>query len=886
MTEPAPSAGHLPGVGDLVSHYRIVAEIGRGGMGVVFRAVDLGLDREVALKCMRPDLSGREEHRRRFLRESKAASRVSHPNVVSVFEVFEHQDLPWIAMELVHGTSLHQLLKSGGPLPVPQVLRHAEELADALRVAHSRHILHRDVNPNNVLVGLDGRCRLMDFGLAQFWSSEEEGSLVSSLISTSTAPGKLMGTPGYMAPEQLLGEPADARSDLFALGAVLYEMCTGRTAFPKTSPGALVDAVLNRDPAPPSRLSPDVPWELERVIRKAMAKRPDERYQGAADFAADIRALRRKLESGNQPPEPVIPRRKRRTRLGRVAIAALAGGAAVAAVGVWRARGWLERPPAWTGAPRQLTSAPGWEGEPQLSPDGGLITYASDEAGSPDIWLIDARGGRPLRLTDDPATDRNPVWFPDSSAIAFASDRGGSTSVWKVPRLGGAPSMVVHDASEPTISPDGATLAFTRRDESGYQRVHLAPLADPARATRLTGERDGLWDHWHPAWSPDGRFICYHDQRDLWVVPVEGGGARKLTSEHELDEWPTWSPDGRQVYFASRRGGTTALWRVGVAGGSPERLTLGTGPETAPDISSDGRRLVYSTAVETSDIVLVDLATRTSTRLPGVRDEDQPSFAPDGTGFAFTSNRSGSNGLWWQALDQGRTAGAPLQLTEGPGSFSSPCFSPDGRWLAFHRVLDGQRDIWVMPAEGGIPLRFTDHPGVDIHPVWSADGSRIAFASDRAGSSHLFVTPSRDGRPAGPALQLTSGSREDYGPAWSPSASTIAFLSHAGNESEVWLVDADGSSPPRPLTRGAHADGVAWDRASGELLVSGTWGTPQIEVRRVALADGEARALVPPLVIGRSGSSPSFTLSGDGRMIAYSHREARGDLWVLVRNDD
>jgi serine/threonine-protein kinase len=340
---PADSGGGgaaSPEPGRRVSHYEILGELGRGGMGVVYRARDLQLGREVALKRPCDELVQDRDARKRFMREARSASSLSHPNIVQLFEVFEEADVPWLVMEMVKGVSLRASLDLRGPVPVEDAIRHAEELAEALRAAHGRRILHRDITPKNVLLSEDGRARLTDFGLALPYVPPGEESSASTQSSPASEPGSVVGTPSYMSPEQALGRPLDPRSDIFSLGAVLYEMCSGRMAFPGAGRGDILDAVLHRAPEPISRHTYEVPEELERIIRKCLAKLPEERYQDAADLLSDLRALRRRRETApglEAPPEALRPRRRSRLpayAAGLAAVAVLAAGASLA----WRNR--------------------------------------------------------------------------------------------------------------------------------------------------------------------------------------------------------------------------------------------------------------------------------------------------------------------------------------------------------------------------------------------------------------------------------------------------------------------------------------------------------------------------------------------------------------------
>lgn len=315
-----------------VGHYEITSVLGQGGMGTVFRARDLNLGRQVALKRPLPDLAADADARRRFMQEARAASSLSHPNVVPIFEVFEHEGTPWLAMELVEGESLRAVLQRRGMLPLMEVLDYAVGLADALQAAHAKNILHRDVNPRNVLIGTDGRARLSDFGLARRYIVPGSESSAVTESAGGTQPGGVVGTPGYMSPEQALGRAVDPRSDLFSLGAVIYEMCTGRPAFSSSTRGEALDAVLHREPDAIARFNYEIPVEIERIVRKCLAKLPEERYQHASDLIVDLRAFRRTvptsdLQSFRAAEAPGRP--WRRALVGLTGAALLAVAAAV-----------------------------------------------------------------------------------------------------------------------------------------------------------------------------------------------------------------------------------------------------------------------------------------------------------------------------------------------------------------------------------------------------------------------------------------------------------------------------------------------------------------------------------------------------------------------------
>lgn len=873
---PDPKHRHPVRPGDRLAHYEILSTIGAGGMGVVYRARDLALERDVALKCPWPQLAAEPAVRARFLREARAAASLAHPNIVPVFEILEWHGLPWVAMELVEGKSLTALLRGGEPMPVGQALACAEGIAAALETAHAHRILHRDVTPNNVLIRDDGWPLLTDFGLAHGLAEEGRLSLATTVDGSLTQPGQVLGTLPYMSPEQALGRPLDARSDLFSFGAVLYEMCTGCRAFGSSAELGALDAVLHATPRPVRELNPGIPPELGSIIERALAKAPAARWQSASELRAALGALRRRIESGTVGRSPPEASRRPFRLAGIVLAAAAVAGTTWLGLGARRSPGVLP-----VGTPLQLTSERGWEADPAISPDERSVVYTADTAGNPDIWLSDVEGGPPLQLTSESAVDESPAWFPDGASLAFVSDRGGEKGIWKVPRLGGPPILLVPNAVDPAVSPEGRRIAFARTDLSGSFRIHVAELGDIGKSDVLTGAGEGEGDHRHPAWSPDGRTLCYADGRDLWRVAPEGGPAQRLTASHAGDREPVWSADGRWVVFSSYRGGTLALWRVPSAGGAAERLTVGSGPEVGPAVSRDGSKLLYSTFVDDFDVAVIDRVSGERTVLRGPVDEVAPTLAPDGARLVYASSGRGAGAcLWLQSLAGLRPSQSRRPLTQLPGLVNTPAFSPDGLWVAFKRELDGRRDIWVLPAQGGVPSRFSDGAGEDLHPGWSPDGRSLVFVSVRGADQHLWIAPVSEGRRAGPARRLTSGAGSDFLPVWSWDGRHIAFVRCEDALCSLQVAPASGAEAPLRLAASAQMGRVRWEKATGQIWFAAMPEGDRVRLYRIGLEGGapiEAEGILPV----ETAAPGEFDLSADARLVAVTVRESRGDVWLL-----
>jgi len=850
-------------------------------MGVVYCALDTSIGRKVALKSPLADSTPDRDVLKRFLREARTAASLSHPNVVGIHEIFEQDGIPWIAMDFVEGESLRSRIDRGAPLPMNDILLHAGGLADALRAAHEKRILHRDVNPKNVFLSADGRAMLGDFGLAKRYLPAGEESSASTDSSAATTRGSVVGTLLYMSPEQALGRDLDPRSDIFSLGAVLYEMATARLAFAGAERGEILDKILNQQPAPIGRYNPAAPDDFSSVVFKCLRKRPEERYQTAADLLSDLRRLQRLSQSDvTYEPRPPKPR-----RVLRVARAAAVAAALVLPYAIFQ----LLRPDTVPSAtPLRVTAAPGWEGAPAVSPDGTRIAYVSNESGDPEIWVIGTRGGEPLQLTHSPGADADPSWLPDGSAILFTSQRTGREAIWKISALGGSPVLLVEDASAPAVSPDGKRVAFARWGGRDYKRIAVAPLGDLSRVEMITADDPAVLDHNDPAWSPDGKLIAYSDSRRIWVVSASGADRRPVTEPGLLDRQPAWSPGGRFIYYSSLQGETMAVWRVRPGGGKPERITLGAGPEIRPSLSRDGKLLAYTTYVESLNIGLIDRGTGERRTLEDVLDSYAPAVSPDGSACAFSSNRGGRPDLYIQPLDGTAPGGAARQITDQAGQVIDPAWSPDQKWIAYKRIFDHRMNIWIVPASGGPSAQFTEAPGIDSQPAWSPGGDEIAFVSERDGRKHVWIRGVSQGNPVGAARRMLSSEGWEISPDWSDDGRFIVYIAAGETTWEAWIKPVDGSAPPRRITTGAGALRVRWDPAvSGNegLLVAGDFGTAALELREVSVQDGTTRSFDPPVSFGGTSAWPVFNVSKDGRVIAYSQESVSGDIWVLKALD-
>jgi len=798
-------------IGETISHYRILEKVGGGGMGVVYKAEDSRLGRQVALKFLPEGLFSNPQAQERFRREAKAASALNHPHICTLYDIDEHAGRPFISMELLEGQTLkHRIAEKA--FKEEEILDLGIQLADALDAAHAKGIVHRDIKPANIFVTDRGDAKILDFGLAKVEGAEaaDEDSESPTRVAEEhlTSPGTALGTVAYMSPEQAMGEALDARTDLFSLGVVLYEMATRQQAFAGSTSAAVFDAILNKAPVSPVRLNPALSDDLERVIDKCLEKDPDLRYQSARDLRTDLKRLRRDTTSGKTAAHPVARPEGRRGGVGAWAVAAALLVVVALAGWLWSNRGKDGASDALTEPVKitPFTTDGGQKGNPRLSPDGEKVAYdwwgPGDHHRNIYVKALGV-GTKPLRLTEGHGASLGPAWSPDGRQIAFVRESDDGAAVYTVPSLGGQERKVI-DISGPTWllqtyrvpvlswSPDGEWMALAearRGAPSHIVRVSLATLEKEPLTEPSSGNAD-----LYPAYSPDGTQVAFarsgggYGDYDVWVQPVEGGEARQVTrGGWDACRSLSWTPDGGALIFAASASGSSRVLRVDLAGGEPRPIP-GVGQD-ADDPSLRGSRMVYEQWTNLPiDVWRVpgpgsSLPDRGPKKVIASSGNDvNPAVSPDGRRIAFQSNRGGDSNIWVAGSD----GSSPVQLTTFKSRTGTPRWSPDSRRLVFDSLEAGDWNLYVIDADGGVPRRLTPEPSVDYTGTWSHDGRWIYFASGRSGVQEMWKIPSE----GGPAVQVTHDIGLSF-PAVSPDGASLYWWQLSPPQG-IWRMPVDG----------------------------------------------------------------------------------------------
>ncbi len=899
-------------IGETISHYRITDKLGEGGMGVVYRAEDTKLERTVALKFLASHLVGDDEGRERFLREAKAAAALDHNNICTVYEIDKAEGQTFLAMAFIAGQSLKDKIAER-PLKLDEALDLAIQTARGLEAAHKKGIVHRDIKPANLMLTEEDTVKIMDFGLAQLAGRTK-----------LTKSGSSLGTPAYMSPEQTLGDKTDHRSDIWSLGVVLYEAVTGQLPFKGDVEAALAYSIVNEEPEPLTALRTGLPVELDRIVGKALAKDPNDRYQHVDELLVDLRSLRKGLESGSvKSVSATAAPPSRRPGSMTQAVAVLGIATAVAGLTWWVTRSGEQAGPAEPLTLTRLTTDAGLSYHPAISSNGEFVAYASDRAGEDnlDIWVEQLGGEEPIRLTSNPANDHQPSFSPDGRTIAFRSERKPS-GVYIVSTLGGTERFIGTGGNSPRFSPDGTQLAYYVFGHGFRFQLFVTP-ATGGEPRRLAPEFASAR---RPVWSPDGEYVYFkgsgppgsRGQGDLFRVPVAGGtptptGHREFGAADDVDfnlglwDSPFTFLDAETLLFSGRIGNNQNLWEVRIDPASGKaightRKTFGTAIEQDPSASRTGR-FVFSSLVRNTDVWSLPFDPSSAEvlgrpeRLTSDLGEDQaPSVSWNGEKAVFTSDRSGNRDIWVKNLETDHL----VALTATPQHEKRGIMSPDGTQVAFTRGSE----MYLAPVNGGLPKKLcTDCEGAATLNHWLRDGRRLLYYS----AAHDSGPP----RVRYYTLDVRSGERKEMLPKrWrpglvnvpeiSPDGRWLAFSMSSGQGSPIFIAaleddDRAESSPWIQVTDGSLFDFKPFWSPDGDWVyfVTGGQGTFQ-GLRGQRLHPDTKKPLgdpkeIYPLFQGRYsilGGIGGLGMSLARDRIIFSRVETTGNVWLAEPQEE
>ncbi|HYE65796.1 MAG TPA: protein kinase [Pyrinomonadaceae bacterium] len=900
--------------GTLFGRYEIRSPLGAGGMGEVYLARDTRLDRLVALKLLTAEVTRYEDRLLRFEQEARAASALNHPNILTIYEIGQSDAGHFIVTEFIDGETLRQRM-SRGKVGTAEALEIALQVSAALTAAHAAGIVHRDIKPENIMLRRDGYVKVLDFGLAKLAERGIVDSEAATRSPLKTDPKTVMGTVGYMSPEQARGLEVDARTDVWSLGVVLYETLAGRAPFEGPTGSDVIVSILDREPPPLARYSVDVPGEMEWIVKKALSKDREERYQTIKDFAVDLRRLKHELEfraklerstpsgegmmvtaSGGQVYDTDRNSAARTGELGMATHTASSaeyligeikrhkGGAALtlAAVAIVVAgiafglHSLLKRDMHYTPFQNmrisRLTNT-GRANGAAISPDGKYVVHVVSEAGQQSLWVRQVATSSNVQIAP-PAEVRywGLTFSRDGNYVYYVvSENSTHATLYQVPVLGGAPKKLIEDVdSSITISPDGARLAFVREHPKTGERSLMIAKADGTAEQKLA-TRKLPSSFLEPAWSPDGKVIAAsvknHDAKGFYTglvgVGVEDGTETPISTQRWLAVGrPAWLRDGSGLIMtaADQASRLSQVWHLSYPGGESRRITNDLNDYRGISITSDSSALVTIQKDQLSNIWTMTAngeASRANQITSGKYNGWAGfSWTPDGK-IVYTSNASGNPDIWIMEAD----GTGQKQLTANAGANFYPSVSADGRYIVFISDRTDALLIWRMNIDGSNLKQLAG--GKAYHPQCSPDSRWVVYESFDSGQWTLWKTPIDGGDP----VQLTD--KMSSSPAISPDGKLIAY--YYADEQTAWqrkmaIMPFDGGPPVKVFDVPPSAGGVIKWTPDGRAMtyvdtrggVSNVWSQPLDGGPPKQLTDFKADQIF------------FFDWSGDGKQLATS----------------